>query len=397
MKNPLIKLGAGLAALALLSTGCADSDTAGGSDDEYRVLVLGGVSAEGVLADNASTSVVAAQAGVDFVNENGGIDGRDVVIEVVDDQADPTVAVTKLREAIAKDKPDLVLNSGPSTVGDATLPILTQNKILSFNIAPTETSADAEQFPLNFDLSASAGDQIRAFVPYFEEQGYKKPGILHGSSSFGEIYGASAEQIFEEGGFDVVANAEYDVAALDMTAQLESIRAKNPDVLVLDAYGAPLGYVLKGIEKLGWDIPIIGNTSVSATGLISTKPPSGVLGTSAVKNLVMQVYTSTAHDPDNQAVVDAVAGMKARGDIKATLILAYNYDALSLVQAAAEKAGSTDPEKLAEALEDPEVQSDAPTAILSRYNFTAEQHDSQPTTEEFVFISPGALKDGQFH
>ena len=396
MKNPLIKLGAGLAALALLSTGCADSDTAGGSDDEYRVLVLGGVSAEGILADNASTSVVAAQAGVDFVNENGGIDGRDVVIEVVDDQADPTVAVTKLREAIAKDKPDLVLNSGPSTVGDATLPILKQNNILSFNIAPTETSADAEQFPLNFDLSASAGDQIRAFVPYFEEQGYEKPGILHGSSSFGEIYGASAEKIFDESGLDVVANAEYDVAALDMTAQLESIRAKNPDVLVLDAYGAPLGYVLKGIEKLGWDIPIVGNTSVSATGLISTKPPSGVLGTSAVKNLVMQVYNSTAHDPNNQAVVDAVAGMKARGDIKATLILAYNYDALSLVQAAAEKAGSTDPEKLAEALEDPEVQSDAPTAILSRYNFTAEQHDSQPTAEEFVFISPGALKDGQF-
>lgn len=396
MKKPLVKLGAGLAALALVATGCGSDESAGSSDDEFKVLVLGGISAEGILADNASTSVISAQAGVDFVNESGGIDGREVVIEVVDDQADPTTAVTKLREAIAKDKPDLVLNSGPSTVADATLPILKQNNILSFNIGPTETSGDAEMFPLNFDLSASAGDQIRAYLPYFEEQGYEKIGILHGSSSYGEIFGSSAEEIFTEGGFDVVANGEYDIAALDMTAQLEAVRSENPDALVLDAYGAPLGYVLKGIEKLGWDIPIIGNTSVSATGLISTEPPSGVLGTPAVKNLVMQVYKSTAFDAKNQDVVDAVARMKERGDIKATLILAYNYDALPLVQAAAEKAGSTDPEALAEALEDPEVQESAPTAILTTYNFTAEQHDSQPTAEEFAFISPGVLKDGQF-
>ena len=134
----------------------------------------------------------------------------------------------------------------------------------------------------------------------------------------------------------------------------------------------------KGIDKLGWDIPIIGNTSVSATGLISTEPPTGVLGTNQVKNLVMHVYKSTAYDADAAPVVDAVTRMKALGEIKANLIVGYNFDAPLLVQKAVEKAGSTDPEKVAEALEDPEVQEAAPTAILSTYNFTAEQHDSSP-------------------
>lgn len=398
MNRRLIGFVGGLAGLSMVAAGCADdgSDSAGGDGGDYRVVVLGGIGAEGVLADNASTSVLSAEAGVDAVNDAGGIDGRKVVIDVIDDQADPTIAVTKLREAIAKDKPDLVLNSGPSTVADATLPILKQNNILSFNIGPTETSADPEQFPLNFDLSASAGDQIRSYLPYFEENGYEKVAILHGSSSYGEVFGKQAEEVFSEGA-EVVGNEEYDIAALDMTPQLEALKDQNPDALVLDAYGAPLGYVLKGIDKLGWDVPIIGNTSVSATGLISTEPPSGVLGTSQVANLVMHVYNSTAFDPAATEVVDAVERMKAIGDIKATLILAYNYDAPLLVQAAAEKAGSTDPKELAKALEDPEVQETAPTAILSTYNFTAEQHDSQPTPEEFAFVPPSILKDGQFH
>ncbi|XBB66957.1 ABC transporter substrate-binding protein [Nocardioides sp. WV_118_6] len=395
MKTRLFKVVGGLAALALVAAGCAGEDSSG-SDDEYHVLVLGGVSAEGVLADNASTSVLSAKAGVELVNKNGGIDGKKVTIKVVDDQADPTVAVTKLREAIAKGKPDLVLNSGPSTVADATLPILKQNNILSFNIGPTETSADPKAFPLNFDLSASAQNQLDAFPPYFAEKGYKKVGILHGSSSYGEVYGAAAEKTFDGAGLDVVANEEYDVAALDMTAQLEAIRSKNPDALVLDAYGAPLGYVLKGVEKLGWDIPIVGNTSVAATGLISTEPPSGVLGTPAVKNLVMQVYKSTAKDPAATDVNDLVARMKAIDPIKSTLIVAYNNDALALVQAAAEKAGSTDPKKIAEALTDSSVQQDATTAVIGTYLFSADSHAANPGPEEFAFIAPGPLVDGQF-
>lgn len=398
MNKRLVGIVGSLAALSVVAAGCGN-DSSGGdnSDGDYHIVVMGGIGAEGVLADNASTSVLSAQAGVAAVNATGGIDGRKVTIDVLDDQADPTLAVTKLREAIAKNKPDAVFNSGPSTITEATLPILKQNNILSFSIGPTATSWDPKQFPLNFDLSIGPKDQIRSYLPFLEEKGYSTVGILHGSSSYGEIFGKTAGDLLAEGGVDVVANEEYDIAALDMTSQLEAIKAKNPDVLVLDAYGAPLGYVLKGIDKLGWDVPILGNTSVTATGLISTEPPTGLLGTDQVKNLLMHVYKSTTLDPDAQLVVDAVKRMKEIGDIKATLILAHNYDAPLLIQAAAESVGSTDSTKLAEALVDPEVLEAAPTAILKRYNFTATQHDSQPNADEFTFIPPSILKDGQFH
>lgn len=395
------KAAAAAAALVLMMSGCGGDSAGSGSDGEepYRILVLGALSAEGVLGINASTSVLSAEAAVDVINDEGGILGRDVEVKVVDDQADPTTAVTLVREAINSDTPpDAILNSGPSTVAEATLPIIAQAGIVSFNIGPTETSWDPGAFPHNFDIAVGPQDVAGGVVTYFEEQGYKSAAVLHGSSSYGEAFGAESESSLEDAGVKVLGNEEYDVASLDMTPQLEALRAKDPEVLVLDAYGAPLGYVLQGIEKLGWDVPIVGNTSVSATGLVNTPPPGGVMGTDQVKNLVMQVFHSTVADPAAAETNRAVEAMLAKGDIKATLILAFNYDAVVLLKAAVESVGSAeDADAVTAALENPEVTRSAPTAMLSEYVFSDKRHAAVIPGTEFRFIPPSGIKDGQFH
>ncbi|MCR2813312.1 ABC transporter substrate-binding protein [Microbacterium sp. zg.Y1090] len=391
---------AGVAVSTLVLAGCAgDASPAAETTDDgpVRVVVLGGIGAEGILADNATTAVTAALASVDAVNEMGGILDREVVIEVIDDTADPTVAVTKLRELFASDeKPHFVMNSGPSTITEAMLPILTQNKVVSFNIGPTETSGDPTVYPYSFNLSASVPDYIHSFVTELDDKGYEDIAILHGSSAYGESFGAMAEKIFTEEGFTVTDMEGFDNAALDMTAQLEALRQSDPDALVLDAYGAPLGYVLQGLDKLGWDVPVIGNSSVAATGLIATEPPAGVLGTPQVANLTMQVYTSTQFDPNDTTVNEAVERMLAAGDIKSSLILAYNYDSMLLIKAAAEAAGSLDPDEIVKALVDPEVQAETQTAILGNYAFTADEHSPHVAPSDFKFIPPGKLVNGQY-
>ena len=384
-------------ALAGCSSDAPESSAGGGEEGPIKVLVFGGIGAEGILANNATTSVTAAEASVTGVNAAGGIMGRQVEIQVVDDTADPTVAVTKLREILADgEKPVAVMNSGPSTVADAIIPILTQNEILSFNIGPTSTSADASVNPYNFDLSPSVPDYIAAFVLEIEKRKYEKIAVLHGSSAYGELFGSLTESGFTDAGYTVTGNVGYDNAALDMTPQLEALKETNPDVLVLESYGAPLGYVLQGLEKLGWDIPVMGNNSVSATGLIAVEPPTGVLGTDQVKNLTMQVFLSTKYDASNTKLVEAVDLMAATGPIKSSLILAYNFDAMWLVKAAAESAGALDAKSLADALVDPAVQSSAQTIILTKYNFQKDVHSPHSDPSEFAFISPGPLVNGQF-
>ncbi|WP_337001705.1 MULTISPECIES: ABC transporter substrate-binding protein [unclassified Microbacterium] len=402
--NRLAAVAAGIVVSTMVLAGCSGSGdpapsgeaTAGG--DPIKIVVLGGMGAEGILANNATTSVTAALASVDAVNDMGGILDRKVEITHLEDNADPTVAVTKLREYIATEgAPSLVLNSGPSTITEATLPILNQNKILSFNIGPTANSGDPKSNPYSFNLSASVPDYLGSFVDEIKTQDYEKVAILHGSSAYGELFGSQAATTFADEGFTVTGNEGFDNAALDMTAQLSALQQGDPDVLVLDAYGAPLGYVLQSLEKLGWDVPVLGNSSVAATGLIATPAPDGVLGTDQVKNLTMQVYSSTQYNPDDTKVNDAVERMLAAGEIKSSLILAYNYDSALLFKAAAEKAGGVDdPDALVKALIDPEVQKAADTAILSLYAFTKDDHSPHVSADQFAFIAPGKLVNGQF-
>lgn len=391
-------LAATVTTASFLFTGCAGADATADDDAPYRILVLGAVNAEGALGINASTSVLSAEAGVEVANANGGILGRNIELEVADDQGDPTVAVTLIREAINSDAPpDAILNSGPSQIAEATLPIISQAGILSFNIGPTKTSADPSTFPLNFDIATGPGDHVVGFVDYFEEEGYESVGILHGSSSYGETFGDLAEAGLDSAGIKVLGNEEYDVASLDMTPQLEALQSKNPDVIALDAYGAPLGYILQGMEKLDWDIPIVGNISVASTSIVTSTPPSGVLGTEQVDNLSMQILQSAVYSPDTEPVTRAVEAMLGIGPIKASLTLAYNYDAVLLIQAAAESVGDADdPAAIAAALVNPEVTDGAATAVLENYVFTEEKHSPTIVGTDFRFIPPAAMVDGQF-
>lgn len=393
-------VGSAIAALVLAS--CAGNQEGQGAPDApegdaVKVIVFGGIGAEGVLAENAITSVTAAEASAASVNEAGGILGKEIEIEVIDDQADPTVAVTKLRELVAQEERIVAsMNSGPSTITDATLPILSENEIISFGIGPTSESADPEKFPYNFDLSPTPADYVNAFKPVLEEEGYETAAVIHGSSAYSEAFADMVTQNFQEVGVEVVASQGFDNDALDMTPQLDSLMGHEPDVLIMDAYGAPTQYVLESVEKLGWEVPILANTSVAASPAIALEPPTGLLGTDAVENLRIQVLNSTVQDEDNPALTAAVEFMADTGELPSTLINGLNYDAMWLLKAAAEHADGFDPDELAAALETNEVQEAANSIMISKYNFTPESHAANSDADEFAFIAPGRVVDGQF-
>ncbi|KDE12257.1 ABC transporter substrate-binding protein [Rhodococcus aetherivorans] len=380
-------------------SGCGSgSDAAEDNPDApYRVLMTGALSGPGALAANAKTSVLAAQAGAQVQNGAGGIAGRDIELTVVDDGGDPTVAVTKLREALASDTPpDFYVTSGPSSVSSAVLPILKQNEVLSFNIAPTEESSNPATFPLNFDLALSAQGYADSVAAHMVDEGYDDIGIIHGSSAYGEAFGKGMADAVTASGLRLAGSQEYDIAALDMTAQLQALKNAGARALAVDAYGAPLGYLLQSLQRLDWDVPLVGNTSVAGTALVATPPPDGVLGTPAVENLVVQVFDSTLATSENENVKTMVDTMASLGTIESILIVAGPYDAFSLVAAAAEKAGSTDAAELAAALETEEVSANGATAFLPRYNFTEQSHSPDPGDGAVRFVPPSPMVNGQY-
>src|SRR5579871_6797236 len=357
------------------TTGATTGGTSGGATSATPLRILEEAPLSfAPLQPNAQTAVAAAKAAVSYVNAHGGVLGHPVELTVVDDAGNPTTAVTKLESALnSGSKPAVFLQADASTEAAEVLPILNRNKILSFNQAPTTTSGNPTKFPYNFDLSPSVANDASAFCPYVKAHGGSSVAILHGNDPYGDALGAAMAQACHGEGVTVTATQQFELTALDMTPQLEALEASHPSYLLLQAYGPPAGYVLEGLQKLGWTVPVLGDDSVMVSPVVTSPPPSGQLGTATEANLKCEVFESTRYEANAPAPLTAmIQGMKAQGPIPAPLTLASMYDGVILAASAATKAGTTtDAAAIARAVA---TGLDAPTAVFATYHFSATSH-----------------------
>jgi branched-chain amino acid transport system substrate-binding protein len=384
----------GLAAVgSLLLTACGGSADPEQTDATYKIMISGGADA-GAQTDQLTTGVLAAKAAVKVANDAGGINGRTIELIESPDNADPQKALSNLRAQIAKDKPDAYLVASGSNVSVAVAGILQQNEIIFLDSGNSADTNKPATNPLAFHLAAPFRTVVEGYLPVFEANGYKKIGILHGNSAYAKQFGALAEEVYKAKGYEVT-NVEYDSKALEMTAQISAVQAANPDVVVFNGYGAPVGLVLKGITKLGWNVPLLGDTSVTSTPLVTNLPPNGLVGTSDVANLKIEVTKSVDVTQANAATKKAVEVMKSMGAIKGSLNNCLNYDGVMLLAAAGNYAKSTDAKAIAAALLKTEVNSNAGTAVYAVFPFTADNHQPQLPVDTHSFVAPGVVKDGQ--
>lgn len=361
-------------------------------------MVSAAISAEGTLGANSKMTVNAVKAAAAVVNKNGGFDGHPVNVTVVDDQGDPTTAVTKLQEQINNGKKPLAwLDSGPSNLAAAALPVLNQNKILSFNVGPTADSSNPSKFPLNFDLSPDSANYATAFCPYAKQQGYTKVAVLYTDDAYGDVLGPAIKDACTKSGSTVTGIEKFDPTSLDMTPQIQSIKSGNPQAVMLVGYGAEVGYVLKGFTKLGWSVPILGDVAVAATDIVTEAPPKGLLGTAEEKQLKFECFQSTVAQKNQPAnLTTMIAALKQEGPVPASLVLGYDYDGVQMLAAAAKAANTvTDTAALAKAIENLK-EGDAATAVFPRYYFTSSSHAPNEPPSAFTFATPSTLTDGQF-
>jgi branched-chain amino acid transport system substrate-binding protein len=378
------------------------SSTAGASAKKapVQILVTTPISATGLVA-NAEMTLDAIKASVKVLNARGGILGHQVVVTYKDDAANPTTAVTELQAAIhGGHKPLAYINGGPSQTAAAVLPIAGRSKVLTFNIGPTANSSVAKTFPYNFDLSPSTPNYASAFCPYVKAHGGTSVGIIYGVDPYGSALSAMMNTSCVAAGIKVVGIQSFADTDIDMTPQLLALQALKPSYLLFEGYGAPVGYVLQDLTKIGWSVPILGDTAVAASSNVIGVPPAqgGLLCTPNVANLKFLVFNSTVYSksqPANLNTMIANINFYSNNHDPASLIFGYQYDSLQLIAAAAKQANSIDPTKIAKALEKLKKGS-AKTGVFANYFFNKSVHAPNEPPAAFNFASPSYLVNGQY-
>ena len=120
----------------------------------------------GAGAAGGKTAVVGLQMAADRINANGGINGRPVELDIVDDESSPAVARQKTEKMVQEDNIDVHVGGFLSNICLACMPVWEDAKIVNMISVCLDTTLTTSPLqPLQLPLSrlrAGASGRLRA-------------------------------------------------------------------------------------------------------------------------------------------------------------------------------------------------------------------------------------------
>jgi branched-chain amino acid transport system substrate-binding protein len=333
-----------LAALPLFAGGGTESAAAGQPIKVGAILaVTGGASWLG--APEAKTLEML----VEEINEGGGMDGHPVELVIKDSQASAEKAISFAKQLIEEEQVLAII--GPSTSGEsmAIKDICQEGKTILLSCAAAETIVD----PVAPYVFKTPQKDSYAAIKIFQTMNamhIKRIGVLVGNTGFGNGGKAQLEKYAPEHLIEIAIAEVYDSGATDLTGVLTKIKAQNVEAVVNWSIVPAQSIIPKNMRQLGMEAPLFqshgfGNiryveaAGEAAEGIIF---PCGRL-------LVADVLP--ANHPQKDLLVNYKKKYESRYGEDVSTFGGHAYDALIILEAGIEKAGSIETAAVRDAIE----------------------------------------------
>jgi branched-chain amino acid transport system substrate-binding protein len=331
----------GVALLGTMVAGCGDQ----AKSDEIKI----GANFEltGNVANYGSMGLDGLKLAIKQANDAGGVNGKKINLVIADDKSEASEAANAATKLISTDKVKVLV--GPATTANvlATTQIAGDSKIPL--IAPMATSPkitvdNGKVKPFVFRscfIDPLQGDVMATFATKTLKA--KTAAIYVDSSS---DYSKSLAQVFKEkfeaAGGKVLVEEAFLQKDQDFKATLTKIKAANADVIFVPAYYEEVGKIVKQARELGITNAIIGTDGWDDDKVVD------IAGAGALNNTFFSTHYSD-QDKDVQSFIDA---FKTEYNKAPNVFAALGYDAGKMLVDAIKRAGSDDPEKIRQALEE---------------------------------------------
>ena len=246
---------AGVAMLAL-ATGLAQAQNGPGVTDK-EVLIC---SYQPMTGSTSSYFRMGkgADAWFKYVNDNGGVNGRKINFNMVDDKYEPARTAGIVKRFAERDNCFAIvapLGSAPTVaVIDY---IVSQNMPL---IGAGTGAAKPLEYPSKwvFPLYPSYKDEGKDLVRFVKEVFKAKTvAVLYQNDPSGKTHMEGIKSVLDKYGVKLVAEQGYEPKEVDVSSQVLSMKSANPDAIICSCAPEPAAKFYTERKKLGWNVPVV--------------------------------------------------------------------------------------------------------------------------------------------
>lgn len=332
-----------LASVALASSLAGLSASA-----QDTVLIGANYELSGDAASYGSVMANGLELAIELVNAEGGVlDGAMLESLILDNQSNLTESASVATRLVSEDIVGIV---GPATTGDAQAQIPIVNEAGIPAILPAATGDG-----ITLDDSGNVLDYL--FRVCFEDSYQGSAAAAYSSETLGATTAAIiTDQAldysqglsdafvteFEERGGTIVTTESYSSGDNDFSAILTSLLVQEFDVLYIPGYYTEGGLIIQQARQMGITQPIVAGDGFASPTLVEL---------AGAENANDIHYTSHFSTQSEEPIVqEFLAAYEEKFGVEPDAFAALGYDAAMLLIDAVERAGSTDPKAVKDAI-----------------------------------------------
>ncbi|MCK9515239.1 MAG: ABC transporter substrate-binding protein [Ottowia sp.] len=253
-------------ACALATSTLVLAQTQGVSKDTITIGTIQDLS--GPLAGFGKQVRDGMQLRVDELNEQGGIDGRKVVLKVEDSGYDPKRAVLAAQKLVNQDKIFAMLGHIGTAGNVATFPILFKKNVINFFPVTAARQMYEPVHRMKWSFASTYYDQARLAGPILiKEKNAENVCVIYQDDDFGQEVLQGAEDAVKSLGMTLVEKTSFKRGATDFSSQVAKMKAANCDFVFLGTLIRETIGTIGEARKTGFD-PVFLGTAGAYTELI---------------------------------------------------------------------------------------------------------------------------------
>ena len=325
------------AVMALSLAGCSGGSMDDSSSSSAKAsgdsITIGTVTTNsGTAAAYGEAEVKGFELAVSEINAKGGINGKKVKLESMDDKGDATEASNAYNKLAGDNNVLAVAGPTISATTAAVAPLADQSKLVTIAPAATSDSIETGNYLFRTCFKDSYQGEVAARFAA-ENLKVKKVAVLYGtgdpySSGVGEAFAKAAEKL----GLEVVDKESSSSADdTEYSAQLQKIQASGAELLYAPYYYSVAGpYIIPQARSVGFEGYVMGPDGYDGLKLTGDK-----------SQFNKTYYTThySADDNTNTKVQDFIKSYKSKNNAEPNTFAALGYDTIYMIKQAIEKAG----------------------------------------------------------